>query len=137
MDVSFCQSANTVVSIYSSPLEKVAYEFIFLLQLCQTCLVLLSWMVCEMGGLWPYNYSSVGCCFQDLFKTTHSVLVLLSSCFFSMFLVIVQVVKLYSSIVCIAWKKSHFILLVRSDFHVADNLSIVRPCFTSAYVNCF
>ena len=32
---------------------------------CPTCLI---WMVCVMGGKWPYSCCFVGCCFQELFK---------------------------------------------------------------------
>ena len=39
-------------------------------------------MVFEMGGKWPFSGCFVGCCFQVLFKTTRSILVLFSSRFF-------------------------------------------------------
>ena len=50
----------------------------------------------------------------------------LSMCFVSIY-----VVHLYSSIdTTTAWKKSCFILLDRSDFHMTDSLSIVIQSFT-------
>ena len=39
-----------------------------LLQQCTTCLVRLTWRVFVMGGRWPYSWSFVGCCRQDLFN---------------------------------------------------------------------
>ena len=39
-----------------------------LLQQCPTCLVRLIWIVFMMGGRWPYSWSLVGCCHQDLFN---------------------------------------------------------------------
>ena len=92
-------------------------------QLCPAGLVCLIWMICEMGGKWPYSGSFMGCCFQDLFKTARSILMLFSSNFFSMRFV--QVVQPYSSSgITTAWKKSNFILSVNSDLHIIDNLSI-------------
>ena len=44
-------------------------------QQCPVCLVCFTSMVCEMDGKWPYNYCFVGYCFQDLFKTAHSIFV--------------------------------------------------------------
>ena len=35
-----------------------------LLKQCPTCLVRLTWMVFEMGRMWPYS-SFLGCCFQE------------------------------------------------------------------------
>ena len=47
-------------------------------------------------------------------------------------LVSVHVVHPYSSIdMTVAMKKLHFILLVRSDFHMADSLSIAVHAFVS------
>ena len=88
-------------------------------------LVHLVWMVLEMRCRWPYNCYFVGCCFQDLFDTTHSILVQLLLSFFSICLVSVHVVHPYSSMdMTAAWKKLCFILLDRSDFHLIDNLSL-------------
>ena len=42
--------------------------------LCQHCLVHFTWIVCEIGGKW-LNSCFVECYFQDLFKTTCSILV--------------------------------------------------------------
>ena len=38
------------------------------LQQCPACLVLLTWIVFVIGGMWPYSWCLVGCCRQDLFK---------------------------------------------------------------------
>ena len=50
---------------------------------CTTCLAHLTWMVCEMRGKWPYSYRFVGCYYQNLFKTTRSILVHFPTRFFS------------------------------------------------------
>ncbi len=99
---------------------------------CPTCLVCLTWIVFVMGGKRPYGYCFVGCCLQDLFKIARSILVWLPSSFFSIHLVSVYVVHLYSSIdTTAAWKKLHFILSVRSDFHMTDSFSIAVHAFAS------
>ena len=46
-----------------------------LLQLCPSCLVRLAWIVFVVGGRWPFSFSLVGCCRQDLFKIARSILV--------------------------------------------------------------
>ena len=103
-----------------------------LLQQCPACLVRLTWIVFVMGGKWPYSWCLMGCCHQDLFNITRSILVELPSSFFSSHLVIVQVVHLYSSIdTTTAWKKLHFILSVGSDFYMIDSLSIAIHAFVS------
>ena len=87
-----------------------------LLQQCPTCLVRLAWKVFVMGGRWPYSWCLVLCC-------------RFFSSFFSSRLVSVQVVHPYSSIdTTAAGKKLRFILLVRSDFHMIDSLSIAVAC---------
>ena len=64
---------------------------------CPACLVGLSSMVCVIGGKWQYNWSFLGCCFQDLFKTARRILIWFISILFSKRLVRVQVVQPYSS----------------------------------------
>ena len=46
-----------------------------LIQQCPSCFFPQTWIVYEMGGKWLYSYCLLGCCFQDLFKTTHIILV--------------------------------------------------------------
>ena len=46
-----------------------------LLQQCPACLVRLTWIVFVMGGRWPYSWCLVGCCHQDLFNISRSILV--------------------------------------------------------------
>ena len=46
-----------------------------LLQQCPACLVRLTWIVFVIGGRWPYSWCLVGCCRQDLFKISRSILV--------------------------------------------------------------
>ena len=103
-----------------------------LLQQCPACLVHLTWIVFVMGGRWSYSWCLVGCCRKDLFNVARNILVLLPSSFFSSRLVSVQKVHPYGSINTTAvWKKLHFILSVRSDFHMIDSLSIAVHAFVS------
>ena len=102
-----------------------------LLQQCPTYLLRLTWIVFMMGGRWPYSCCYVGCCLQVLLLITRSILVLLPSSFFSMRLVSIHVVHLHSINMTAAWKKLHFILLVRSDFHMNNSLSIAVHAFAS------
>ena len=96
------------------------------------CLVRLTLIVFVMGSRWPYSWCLVGCCRQDLFNIARNILVQLPSSFFSNRLVSVQVVHPYNSIDTTAvWKKLHFILSVRSDFHMIDSLSIAVHAFVS------
>ena len=46
-----------------------------LLEQCPACLVHLTCIVFVMGGRWPYSWCFVGCCLQDLFNITGSILV--------------------------------------------------------------
>ena len=79
MYVNLCRSANTSTSVRRSPLENIAYEFVLASPAVphMSCLSYLngSWMVCEMGGRWPYNCCYVGCYFQDLLKIKCRILV--------------------------------------------------------------
>ena len=68
-----------------------------LLQQCPACLFRLIGIVFVMGGRCPYSYCFVGCCLQDLFNITRSILVELPSSFFSTCLVSVHIVHPYSS----------------------------------------
>ena len=78
-----------------------------LLQQSPTCLVRLIWMIFVMGVKWPHSCCFVGCCLQDLLNTARSILVSLSSSFFSIYLVNVHVVHPYNSTdTTIAWKKT-------------------------------
>ena len=71
-------------------------SFLFLQQ-CPACLVGLIWVIFEMSVRGPYSCCFVICYCQDLFKIGHSIFMSLLSSFFSMFVVSVQVVHLYSS----------------------------------------
>ena len=46
-----------------------------LLQQCPACLVRLTCIVFVMGGRWPYSWSLVRCCRQDLFNIARNILV--------------------------------------------------------------
>ena len=111
-----CEGVHRRTSLKSSSL---------LLQQCPACLVHLIWMVLEIEGRWPYNCCFMGCCFQDLFNITHSILGQFSSSFFSVSFVSIHVVHPYSRTdTTTDWKKSYFILSDRLDFHMIENLLI-------------
>ena len=85
-----------------------------------------------MGGRWLYSCNFVGCCPLDLFKIARSILVKLPSSFISILYVSLHVVHPYISIdTTAAWKKLRFILSVRSDFHMTDNLSLAVHAFAN------
>ena len=70
------------------------------------------------------------CCFQDLFKTAHSILVLFSSSFFSRRFLWIQVVYPYNSADRASlWKNACFILSERPYIHRVVNLSIAIYAF--------
>ena len=101
-----------------------------LLQQCLACLVRLTYIVFVMGVSCRTTASLWGAASRIC-----SVLLaaLLGSCrqaFFSIRFVSVHVVHPYSSIdTTAAWKKLRFILSVRSDFHMTDNLSLAVYAF--------
>ena len=74
----------------------------------------------------PTSYYTTSITNMDLFNIARNILVQLPSSFFSSRFVSVQVVHPYSSIdTTVAWKKLHFILSVRFDFHMID--PTIRP----------
>ena len=68
------------------------------LQLCAAYLARLTLIVFVMGGWWPFSFCFGGFCLQDFFSIDQSILLQLPSSFFSIGLVRVHVVHLYSSI---------------------------------------
>ena len=109
-----------------------------LLQQCPACLARLIWMAFKIEGGWPYSCCSMGCCFQDFFNMTHSILVQLSSSFFSIRFVSFHVVHPYSSKDTTAtWEEFCFILSDNFDFHTIDNLSIAVDAFASRILMSF
>ena len=62
-------------SVWRGQQEYIAYDLALLLLQSPTCLARLVWMVFEMLGRCPYSCCFVGCCLQDLFNTTRSILV--------------------------------------------------------------
>ena len=100
------------------------------------CLVRLTVIIFVMGGRWSCSCCFLGCCFQDLFNTVRSIIA--AKVFFPIRLDSVQVVHPYSSIdTTSAWKKLRFLLLVRSDFHKTDSLSIAAHDFASRSLRFF
>ena len=82
------------------------------LEPCPAYLVRRTWIVFVIGGEWPYSSWFVGCCLHDLSNISRSILVLLPSSFFSIRLLIPQVVNPY-------------------NFHMTDSLLIVFHAFVS------
>ena len=61
-----CVGVHKSTSLMSSSL---------LLHQCPACLVRLTWIIFVIGSRWPYSWGLVGCCRQDLFKISRSILV--------------------------------------------------------------
>ena len=96
--------------LHGVPLKTSLMSSSLLFQQCPVCLVCLIWIVLEMGFRWPYSRCFVGCCSKDLFNIARNFLVKLPSSFFSIRLVSVNVVHLYSSMDTIAaWKNCEFL----------------------------
>ena len=73
MNVSFCGRPTQVCPCEGVHMRTSLRSLSLLLQQCQACLARLTWMVCEMAGILPYNCLFIGCCSQGLFKTAHSI----------------------------------------------------------------
>ena len=92
--------------------------------------VCLIYMALEIGGRCLYEYCLVGCCFPASFNIAWEILMSFPSSFFSKRLVSVHGVHPYGRIdMTTAWKKLHFILSEKFDFHMIDNLSIPVHAF--------
>ena len=70
MCVSHCWTAVLGCPCVVVHRRMLLMSLFLLLQQC--LLVCLTWMVSEMGNKWSHN-CFVGCCFQDSFKTIHSI----------------------------------------------------------------
>ena len=46
------------------------------------CFICLRWMVCEMGGKWPYNCCFIECCFQGLFEEARRIILRFFVCLY-------------------------------------------------------
>ena len=105
MNISLCWLANAGVSMSRSP-ENITCKLVLASSIVPS-MSCLSYLDCfEMGGKWPYSCCFVGCCFQDLFKAPHTILVWFASTFSSMCFVRVHVVHLYSHID--KWRNSFY-----------------------------
>ena len=123
MNISLCCSANSSVFMCRSPPKNVTDEFVPASP-AVPCIFCLS-------NLWLYSSYFIGCCFQDLYKIAHSILVQFPSSFFSKHFVKVQMVQPYSSIgTTTAWKNSCFISSKKSDFYIVNKLSIAAHTFS-------
>ena len=96
MNVSFCWSANTGVSMYKSTMDDIAYECTLIFQ-SSASLVCFSGIGFQMGDWWPRSNCFVICCFQELFKTALSLFEQFPSSFISVRFVKVKVVQPYNS----------------------------------------
>ena len=103
MNISFCWSANTGVSICMSPLENVANEFVLTSPAVPILHALFGWFLrLEVSG-------RAGFFFQNLFKTALSILVSFSPSFFSDHFVRVQMQPYSSTKLAKSRKNSRFI----------------------------
>ena len=124
---------NTGVSMCRSSLKKFAHEFVPASQQYPACLVCLTWMVCEIGGKWPYRCCFVGCCFL-LLKIACNILVLFPSRLLPNLFIKVKVKQPYScSNTATVWKISHFTREMRLPYsRLPFNTS---PCFSYTYIS--
>ena len=121
---------NYILCLYKAIVYKVLVGQPILVRLCErvhrrTSLMNLSllfkkcpylacliWMFLQIGGRWPYSCCFVGCCFQDFFNRSCSILAQFPSSFSSIRLVSVHVMHSYIRIDTIAaWRKLHFIFI--------------------------
>ena len=114
-ECKFSDSQQTLVCPYIKVHRKNSFmNLSLLLQQGPACFPYLTWIICKMGSKWPYNSCFLECCFQDLLKTTCSILVSFSSCFFSKCFNIVKELQPYcSSNTATARKSSNFISKIR------------------------
>ena len=128
----FSLVALSLLVCVKGPLEFIAYKFALTYK-GPACLVRLIWIVFEKDCRCLYSCCFVGCCLQELFNTTRSILVQFPSSFLYIGFVSVHVVHPYRSIDTTAdWKKKlRFILSFRSDFYMKNSLSIVVQAFAS------
>ena len=104
-------SSNIGISMFRGPFENITGDFILAFQQCLKCLIYLTWMVLEMEG---------------------------KSSLYSICLVSIHVVhRYYRNDTTAAWKKLHFILLYKPDFHVIDNQSIAVFAFANLILMSF
>ena len=105
-----------------------------LLQQYPTRLVHLILIVLKIEGRCPYSCIFVGCCFQDLFNIACSILVQFPFRIFSIHLVSVHVLQLYSRIDKTPVKKKlHFILLDKFDFHMINSIHVFANCILMSF----
>ena len=139
---SCCMEVRAGRPAFAHPCEEVHRSTSLMRSSLLLGLLRLILIVFVMGGNWQYSCCLVGCCLVGcclvgcclhyLFNIARNILVQLPSSFFSIRLVSAQVVHPYSSINTIAtWKKLRFILSIRSDFHMTDNLSVAIHAFAS------
>ena len=99
-----CDGVHWVASLMISPL---------VFQQCPACLAPLFRMVFEMESWSLYSCCFAECCHKDLFNRECSILIQLPSNFFSVRLISVHIVHLYSSIdITAAWKKCTLFYLI-------------------------
>ena len=101
-------------------------------QMSPACLLCLIWMVCEMGGRWPYSCIFFGCCFQEMLLIARSTLTLLPSNFFSNRFVRVHTIVptqplLSSNTVLLHQKNEIFIRLITCQYQHTSSLNVLYP----------
>ena len=103
-----------------------------LLQWCPAYLFRLTWMVLGMEGKWQYNCCFMRCCFQDLFKTAWSIVVLFPYSFYPCVSLVSMWIHPYSHTdIATAWKNSTFIISDRSVCLILIYFRILGYIFVS------
>ena len=126
MNISFCWSANTCVSMYQSPRENVTYKFV--LTFYSRYLVYLTWMVCKM---------EVSDSIDAVFRGAASRIPLkqhiasLSSSHLAFPQVFLESKWCNHTVVLRQWQLGRILVLFhqRSDFLMVVNLTISIPTF--------
>ena len=95
--ISQVKCRRVVVTLTVAVTKVRVYVTVTKIMFHPECLACLTWVICEMGGKWPYRCTFVGCCFQDLFKIARSIFMWFPSSFFFIRFVSVSVVHLYCS----------------------------------------
>ena len=116
-----------------------------LLLQCSICLVRLTWIVSMIDSWWTYRCCFKGFYLQDLFNSARSIFVYLPPIFFTIRLVSIHVVHLYTSIdMTAAWK--NYVLFYRSrltsiwpivSWELSIPLLVVCWCYARLMRHCF
>ena len=120
MQISFCWSANTGISMFWSPEKNVSSELVLPSPAVFLCLVRLTWMFFEMGGKWPLH--------THTHTHTHIyIYIYICVCVFKGCSVVWLVPLL------ILFYKTHFFIC----YQPPGNINKYMPCFGDCDKKCF